>query len=68
VATQPCHLYSLLAFLDPLLGLAALVIEVDDLPVRKLCVGYDEAQPGEQFPGISTLATTRRAVVQLAAR
>jgi hypothetical protein len=34
VATQPRHLYRLLALLDPLLGLAALVIEVDDLPVR----------------------------------
>src|ERR1035438_2032830 len=52
VATQPCHLYRLLALLDPLLRLAALVVEVDDLPVRELRVGHDEAQPGEQFPGM----------------
>ena len=42
VAAQPRHLYSLLAFLDPLLCLAALVVEVDDLPVRELRVCHDE--------------------------
>jgi hypothetical protein len=52
MATQPRHLYRLLALLNPLLCLAALVVEVDDLPVRELCVGHDEAQPGEQFPGM----------------
>jgi DNA replication protein DnaC len=49
VAAQPRHLYSLLALLDPLLRLAALVVEVDDLPVRELRVGHDEAQPREQL-------------------
>ena len=34
VATQPRHLYRLFAFFDSLLLLAALVVEVDDLPIR----------------------------------
>jgi hypothetical protein len=52
VATRPRHLCSLLAFIDPLLGLPAMVVEVNDLPVRELCVGHDEAHPREQLPGM----------------
>src|SRR5215510_12710442 len=38
-----------LAFLDPLLGGAALVVEADDGPVRSAQRGDDEAHPGEEF-------------------
>src|ERR1039458_9262107 len=48
----PRHLPRLLPLFEPLLGGAALVVEVDDLPVRELCVGHDEAQPREQLPGM----------------
>jgi hypothetical protein len=43
VATQPRHLCSPLVFPDPLLRLAALVLEVDGLPVRELCVIHSGA-------------------------
>ena len=52
MAAQPRHLYSLLALLDPLLRLAALVVEADNLPIRKLRVGHDEAQPRKHFSGM----------------
>jgi hypothetical protein len=52
MAAQPRHLYSMLALLDPLHCLAALVLEMDDLPVRELRVGHDEAQSGEQLSGM----------------
>jgi hypothetical protein len=38
MAGQPRHLHCLLSFLDPLLRLAALVVELDDLPVPELRV------------------------------
>src|SRR5208283_3662872 len=64
MATQPRHLHRLLAFLDPLLCLAALVVEVDDLPICQLRVGDDEAQPGEELSGmmlnLGNHATRRR--------
>lgn len=47
VAAQPRRLYSQLPLLDPLLCLAALVLETDNLPVRGLRVGHDEAQASE---------------------
>jgi hypothetical protein len=43
MGTQPRHLYRLLALRDPLLCFAALVVEADNLPVRELRVGHDEA-------------------------
>ena len=52
MAGQPRHLHSLLTFLDPLLCLAALVVELDDLPVPELRVSHDEAHPRKQFPGM----------------
>jgi hypothetical protein len=53
---------------SPLLGRAALVVEGDDALSRAAHVGDDEAGLGISSPGChSTLATTRRGLVQLAA-
>ena len=38
VAAQPRHLHRLLALLDPFLCLAALAIEVDNLPVNNITI------------------------------
>ena len=41
-----------LAFLDPLLGRPALVVEADDRSVRPCERGDDEAHPREEFPEV----------------
>ena len=65
-ARQPRPLDRTFAFLDPLLARAALVLEVDDPLGRPAHVGDDEAD--EYSPGChSTLAITRRGLLQLAA-
>jgi len=49
MTTEPRHLHSLLAFLDPLLGGASLVVESHQRPAVRLRVGDDEPHAGEQF-------------------
>ena len=51
-AGQLRPLHRVLAFLDPLLRRAALVVEVDDLLRVPLQVGDDEADAREQFAGV----------------
>jgi hypothetical protein len=53
-----------LAFLDPLLRRAALVVEGDDPLGRPRQIGRDEADTGYSSPGChSALATTRRGLL-----
>jgi hypothetical protein len=50
-------------------GVVRDVVEAHHCPARQGQIGHDEAHAREQLPGvISTFATTRRAVFQLAAR
>src|ERR1019366_817557 len=49
MATQPCHLHRLLAFLDPLLRRAPLIIEPHHGPTVSLQVGDDEPHTWEQL-------------------
>src|ERR1035437_4853056 len=49
VTTQPCHLHRLLAFLDPLLGSAPLVIESHHRSTRKRQVRHNEPHSREQL-------------------
>src|SRR5450759_2288290 len=49
MARETSHLYGLLAFFDPLLGCAALVVEPHHRPARCLQVGHDEAYSREQL-------------------
>ena len=48
-AAQPRHLHRQFAFLDPLLGRAALVVEPHHRPAARLQVGHDEPHSGKQF-------------------
>src|SRR2546427_7972152 len=68
VAAQAGHLHRLLAFFDPLLRRAPLVVETHHGPAVRLQVGHDESDPAEQLPKVELhFATTRRVVFQLAA-
>src|SRR5207245_5727288 len=49
VTGEPRPMGGFLAFLDPLLGRPALVVEVDEGPVRPGERGDDEAHPGEEL-------------------
>src|ERR1039458_7142809 len=46
------YLYGLLAFFDPLLSLAPLVVEPHYRPAGGLPVGHDEPHLGEQLPEV----------------
>ncbi len=46
------HLHRLLALFEPLLCRTALVIEARHAPARRLQIGRDESDAGEQLPGI----------------
>jgi len=50
MATQPRHFHRLLAFLDPLLRGAPLVLEPHHRSAVRFQVGYDESHTREQFP------------------
>jgi len=50
VAAQPSHLHRLLAFLDLLLRLTALVVEVDHRAVSQQRVRHNEAHPRNSSP------------------
>ena len=52
VAAQPRHLHRLLAFFDPLLRRAALVVEPHHRPAVRLQVGHDESYPRKQLPKV----------------
>src|SRR6516162_10584298 len=68
MATQPRHLHRLLAFLDPLLRLPPLVVEPHHRPAVGFQARHNEPTRGNRSPKWnSTLATTRRAIFQLAA-
>src|SRR5215469_15540207 len=68
MARKPRHLDRLLAFFYPLLGRAAFVVEAHHRAARPREVRDDEPTRGNNSPRWnSTFATTRRAVVQLAA-
>jgi len=63
MAAQPRHLHRLLAFFDPLLRRASLVVETDHSPTVRPQVGHDEIGLGEHLPNWnSTFTTTGRAV------
>lgn len=60
-ARQPRPLHGVLAFLDPLFGCAALIVEADDTFGRARQVPDDEADAGIKLARVhSTLAATRR--------
>src|ERR1019366_6573640 len=50
MAAQPRHLHRLLAFFDPLLRRASLVVEPDHSPTVRPQVGHDESHTGKQLP------------------
>ncbi len=50
MAAQPRHLHRLLAFFDPLLRRASLVVETDHSPTVRPQVGHDESDSGEHLP------------------
>src|ERR1022692_4864330 len=52
MAAQPRHLHRLLAFFDPLLRRASLVVETDHSPAVRPQVGHDESDSGEQLPKV----------------
>src|ERR1700737_2066748 len=49
MAAQSCHLYCLLAFLDPLLSRPTLVVEPHHRPARQAQVRDDETHSWEQL-------------------
>ena len=57
----------LLAFLDPLLGRAPLVVEPDDGAIGEREIRDDEADAREQLADVVLVATVRLGVVQLSA-
>jgi hypothetical protein len=68
LARQPRPLDRAPAFLDPLLGRAALIVEGDNPLGRAGQVGDDEADARNKLAGChSTFAITRRGLVQLPA-
>ena len=52
VTRQPCPVRRLLAFLDPLLGRAALVVKPHDGVIGELEIRHDEADAREQLAGV----------------
>src|ERR1035437_7145241 len=52
MAAQPRHLHRLLAFFDPLLRRASLVVETDHSPTVHPQIGHDESDSGEQLPKV----------------
>ena len=52
MAAKPRHLHRLLAFFDPLLRRAALVVEPYHRAVVSRQGGHDEADAGEQLPKV----------------
>src|ERR1035438_3363188 len=52
MTTQSRHLHRLLSLFDPLLSRAPLVIEPYHRPARRLQVGHDESDSGEQLPKV----------------
>jgi len=54
VAAQPRHHHRLLAFVDPLLGGAAFVMEAHRLPALQTQVGRDEARARRDVGMVST--------------